>query len=74
MIKKIDILKGHAASGNWNEAIKIAAKFPRLGKEKKDITRAWEAIIRPSFMVQLKQDPEHLIRIGIAALKSKYKI
>lgn len=74
MKKKIDILKEYAASGDWHNALKVAAKFPQLGNEKVAITRAWEAIARPDFMRQIGKDPDALISAGVAALKARYSL
>lgn len=74
MKKKIDIVKMHAANGNWHAAIKVAAKFPRLGKEKEAITRAKDCIVNPRFYESLGFDVEKEINLGIAALRSKYAI
>jgi len=71
---KLAQLKIHAAQGDWHAALRIAAKFPRLGEEKRAIAQAWEAMVRPDFQRQLGRDPESLIQAGIEALRSKYRI
>lgn len=73
-MKKLDIVKMHAANGNWHEAIKVAAKFPRLGDEKKAITRAKDCILNPRFYESMGFDVEAEIQSGIFALRSKYGI
>jgi hypothetical protein len=74
MDKKIDQLKACAASGDWTGALRIAAKFPRLGADKARIERGWEAVARPDFMRQIGKDPDALMADGIAALKSRYSL
>ena len=70
---KIDILRRHMGAGDWPAAIKLAAKFPRLGKHKADITRAKDAILHPGFYRQLGRDPLALVEAGKAALISRYR-
>lgn len=74
MKTKLETLKEHAGGGDWPNALKIAARFPRLGKDKARIERAWEATARPGFMRQIGKDPDALIADGIAALKSRYQL
>jgi len=74
MKKKIDLLRDMAAQDNWHDAIGLAGTFPRLGDERKAITRAKEAVCRPDFQRQLGRDPERLIAEGIAAMRKKWQI
>lgn len=71
---KLDKLKTHAAAGDWQGALRIAARFPQLGDHKAAIKRAHEAFIRPAFYRQIGRDPEVLIAEGIAALRSRYSL
>lgn len=70
--RKLDTLHAAMRAGDWREAMRIAAAFPRLGDEKAAITRAWEAYQRPDFMRQLRRDPNALIAEGVAALRRRY--
>jgi hypothetical protein len=70
--KKIEILRGLMARGDWQGALRLAAKFPRLGEHKARIERGWEAIQRPDFYRQIGRNPDALIADGIAALKERY--
>ena len=74
MEKKIDQLKTCAAAGDWPGALRIAARFPRLGADKARIERGWEAVARPAFMRQIGKDPDALLADGRAALKSRYSL
>jgi hypothetical protein len=58
--------------GDWDAAIKLAARFQRLGPQDEAIKRAANAINNPSFYIQLGQDPERLKQAGIAALKERF--
>ena len=42
--RKLDAVEAAMRAANWPEAIRLAAKFPRLGTESKDIMRANEAL------------------------------
>ena len=72
MIRKIDLLRAAMDSGQWEKALSIAAKFPRLGKHEFAIRCGNEAAQRPDFQRQLGKDPKSLVDAGIAALKERY--
>lgn len=74
METKISKLKAAAASGNWAEALRIAARFPRLGEHGPIIIRAHEALHSAAFYRQLGRDPEALVAAGIEALKQRYRL
>ena len=70
--RKLDAVQAAMRADDWPLAIRLAAKFPRLGDESKDIMRAHEALTRPDFQRQLGRDPTVLIEAGKAALQRKY--
>ena len=74
METKLSQLKQQAANGDWNAALRIAAKFPRLGKEAAVIKRAYESLSNPSFYTQIGYDVQKLQADGISALKAKYQL
>ena len=71
---KLNKLKDLALAGKWDKALQMAARFPVLGKEKKTIEQAYNAIQHPEFYKQLGYNPQELVESGIAALKNKYSI
>ena len=73
-VKKIDILLGHIAAGDWDKAIALASRFPRFKRpESKDrIKGAHEAFARPDFQRELGKDIEELISMGKASLMMEY--
>lgn len=73
MKKKIDILRELMASNDWDKAISLAAKFPRLGGHKDAILRAHTAYTNPRFLTQIGRDVEQCKQLGIAALVIAYK-
>lgn len=74
MDTKIARLRAAAAASNWTEALRIAAKFPRLGDHKRRIELAWGAIQSPDFYRQLGFDPQALIEDGASALRERYEL
>jgi hypothetical protein len=74
IVTKLSRLKANAAAGNWEEVLRIAAKFHELGDHKGAITRAWAAIQNPQFYLDIGQEPATLISTGIAAIKERYQI
>jgi hypothetical protein len=70
--KKIDTLRKLADSGQWERAVRFAARFPRLGEYKKRIERAQAAWENPRFMEQLGFSIADLKADGILALCERY--
>jgi len=70
--RKLDAVLAAMASNDWPLAIRLSAKFPRLGQQKKAIMRANEAIQRPDFQRQLGRIPEELIQAGKVALIERF--
>ena len=58
--------------GDWDEALKLAARFQRLGEHAQAIRRAANALINPTFYEQLGYDLARLRAEGIAAMKERY--
>jgi hypothetical protein len=72
--RKLDAVLDAMRAGQWCIAIKLAAKFPRLGNEARAIMQAHEALTRPDFQRQLGRDPAQLIEAGKAALLRRYPL
>lgn len=60
------------AAGDWTDALRIAARFPRLGEHKEVITRAWAALTNRAVYEQMGHDVDSLVSAGVAALKTRY--
>ena len=60
------------ANGDWDLAIRTAAKFPSLGKHEKAIVRGRDALNNPELYTQMKFNLESLRNEAIAALKERY--
>ena len=72
METKLSKVKAAMNTGDWEQAIKLAAKFPVLGAHKQAITRAAEAIKHPAFYQQTGRNIPAMIEAGKAALIEKY--
>lgn len=72
MKTKISVLREHMAAGQWQQAISLASRFPRLGEHRNAILDAQGAYTNPRFLVQLGKDPEQLIAGGRAALLARF--
>ena len=72
MTKKIDQLSALMRSGDWNAAIKFAAKFPRLDKHREPILSASSALLSPDFYRSMGRDVDAIVAAGVAALKDRY--
>jgi hypothetical protein len=61
-------------AGDEVGALRLAARFPRLGAEKETIQRGWAALQNPELYVELGFDPDELFRAAVAAVRAKYQI
>jgi hypothetical protein len=59
-------------AGEWHEALRLAASWPRLGEHKRRIEQGWAAMSRPDFYRELGHDPDALVADGVAALRERY--
>ena len=72
MQTKAEQLSNLMKAGDWDKALAMAARFPRLGKHKSAIVGGHEANHHASFYKQLGKKPEAMRQAGIDALKDKY--
>ena len=71
---QLDKLRQFMQSGEYHAALRLAVSWPRLGAEKADIERAYNAKNHPNFYIEIGKNPEELIRVGLEALRRKYNI
>src|ERR1700680_3984375 len=69
---KTSIIEGHMAAGDWRNAIRVAARLPRLDKHRCAILDAQGAYENPRFYAQIGKDAETLIEAGAAALCERF--
>tara|TARA_R110000868_G_scaffold239681_1_gene494147 strand:- start:514 stop:735 length:222 start_codon:yes stop_codon:yes gene_type:complete len=72
MITKASQLRKMMSEGDWHGALRMAARFPKLGQHKEAIQLGWSALTNPSFYKQIHKNPDDLIQAGITALKERY--
>lgn len=72
METKLSQLLAMMERGEWEGALRMAAKFPDLGEHKRAITLAWDSFQSPSLYRQMGRDPAALWAAGVAALKARY--
>ncbi len=70
---KLSQLKAAMRAGDWELALRIAARFPKLGEHAAAIQRAHEVYTNPRFYRQLGKDPETLKEAGRRALIARYR-
>lgn len=72
-VTKISLLRAALAAGDGIEALRIAARFPRLpAAHKRRITLGWEAHAHPRFYEGMGRDVAALVADGIAAVREAY--
>lgn len=70
---KIERVRAAVAAEDWREALRLVMKLPSLGLDEEVVSRAWEAMVRPEFLRQVKRDPEAAIEEGKAALRRRFE-
>lgn len=70
--RKGDRLRRLVAAEQWYPALKLAASLSRLGEDKRTIERAWAAMERPDFAIEIGRDPAKLIEAGREVLRRRY--
>lgn len=69
---KVSKVREAMEAGRWDEAIRLAAKFPRLGVHRSAILDAHTALSNPRWTVGLGRSVEADVAAGRAALVSAY--
>ena len=69
---KVSQLEAAIRAGHWELALRIAARFPRLGEHRAAIVRAHEAYTNPQFYRQIGKNHEALKAEGKRALIARY--
>ena len=74
MDTKLSAVTAAMDAGDWQRAIALAAKFPRLGAHRNAILDAHSAYTNPRFLVQIGRDVDACIDAGKSALVAAYGI
>lgn len=72
MKTKASAIKEQMAAGNWQKALSLAARLPRLGGHRAAILDAHCAYAHSAFMSQLGRDIQALRAAGQAALVERF--
>jgi hypothetical protein len=69
---KLARIRQAMAAGDWDRAIRLAARFPILGEQTLAIRRANDALNNSRLYLQLRHDVTKIRQEGIAALKTRF--
>ena len=69
---KLAKIRKAMADENWDEALRLAARFQRLGEQAEAIKRAANALTNPAFYEGLGYNLAQVRTKGIDALKERY--
>jgi hypothetical protein len=70
---KTSLIVGQMDAGNWQAAIRLAARLPRLDIHRGAILDAHMAYTNPRFAKQIGKDIDALIAGGKAALIARFR-
>ena len=73
-VTKLSKLKAAWNRGDKVEALRIAAKFPRLGKDKEVIQRGWAGHQSQVLYTQMGEDTEILKHLAFSAIQRRYRL
>ena len=71
---KLAEIRSAMACGDWDLAIRLAAKYRSLGRHGEAIRRAKDDLNSPALYEQLGHDREAVRDQGIAALKDRFSL
>ena len=71
-VTKLSCLTERWSCGDRLGALRIAAKFPRLGEHHERITRGWAAHTNPDFYASMGENPHELVADGLLAVAERY--
>ena len=70
---KLSKLLDRLSAGDEIGALRIAARFPSLGREREEIARAWAAHTNPGLYEAMGFDVAATVAAGVEALRRKYE-
>lgn len=74
MDTKLAVLKRHVDAGEYRDAVKLAASFPRLGDHADVIRRGWAAASQPGNYRAMGYDPDACLADAVKAIRERYNI
>ena len=71
---KLDQMKAMWGAGNYLGALRMVAKWPRLGADTTVIRKGWACATNPGFYRQLGQDPDMAVDVAYRAIAKRYAL
>ena len=68
-LSAVELVQAAVAADDWHRALRLAKDLSGLGEDEAILTRAWEALVRPDFLRQIRKDPDVAFAEGVATLK-----
>lgn len=68
----VELVRAAVAAEDWHTALRLAKELSGLGEDEAILRRAWEAVVRPEFLRQVKKDPEVALAEGVTTLRRRY--
>lgn len=68
----LELVRAAVAAEDWHRALRLAKELSGLGEDEAVLRRAWEALVRPEFLREVKKDPEVALAEGVATLRRRY--
>ena len=65
-------MKAAVAAEDWHTALRLAKELSTIGEDESVVSRAWEALVRPDFLRQVRKDPDAALAEGVAALRRRF--
>jgi len=62
------------AAGRYDNALRLVARWPRLGTHRDAIQRGWAACTNPALYEEMGQDSKQLYHDGLAAVATRYNL
>lgn len=70
----LDRIRSAWTAGDRTDALRLAARLPRLGEQSDRIRKAWSAQSNPRFYRELGEDPTVLIKDGHTAMAERWNL
>lgn len=70
---KVERVRAAVAAEDWRTALRLAKDMSSLGADEGPISRAWEALVRPTFLREVKKDPDAVFDEGVAVLRRRFE-
>lgn len=69
---RVERVRVAVAAEDWRTALRLAKDLSGLWADEAALSRAWEALVRPTFLRQVGKNPEAALEEGIAVLRRRF--